>query len=591
MQFNQAVLRKIFKRPEKNELLETLFSYKKIFYWILLFSALINFILIIPAIYMFQIYDSVLTSRSVETLLVLTFIAVFFYLVMGFLEWSRSQILVRLSNDFDNRLSHRTFQSSFSAIINSGSTAPAQHFNDLTTLRQFLTGVGVFAFFDAPWSFIYLIIIFMIHPILGIFSLIALIVIFSTAFWSEYLTKKPIQEANKAYQSANVFLQTSFRNAEVIEAMGMHENIRKKWRDRYDKVMALQTDASEKAGRVQGVNKFIRISAQSVILGLGAYLAIDNIITPGMMIMASILMGRALSPVDMAVATWKQFVSVRQSYTRLEELFTTYPPPEKKLPLPIPSGKLKVENAVVVPPGSNKEILRSLDFEANPGEIIAIIGPTASGKSSLAKTIVGIWKPVIGSIRLDGADLNLYNKDQLGRYIGYMPQDIEILSGTVAENIARFGEINMELVIKAAMIAGVHEMILSFPNGYETDVGEGGSFLSGGQRQRIALARAIYGEPVFIVLDEPNSNLDEQGEMALMRALMILKKMNKTVFIISHKVNILSIVDKIMLIDKGSIQLFGPKDEIMEVLRRRAEIAMREKIRDDNPEEEQNGTK
>jgi ATP-binding cassette subfamily C exporter for protease/lipase/ATP-binding cassette subfamily C protein EexD len=289
-------------------------------------------------------------------------------------------------------------------------------------------------------------------------------------------------------------------------------------------------------------------------------------------------MGRALSPVDMAVGAWKQFVSARQSYRRLEELFTSYPQPEKRLPLPVPTGKLKVENVVVVPPGSNKEVLKAVNFEANPGEIIAIIGPTASGKSSLAKTIVGVWKPFIGSIKLDGADLRLYNKEQLGKYIGYLPQDIDIFSGTVAENIARFGEINMELVIKAAMIAGVHEMILNFPDGYETEVGEAGGYLSGGQRQRIALARAIYGDPVLIVLDEPNSNLDEEGETALTRALMLLKKMNKTILVISHKMNILSISDKIMLVGGGGIQLFGPREEIMEILKR-AEIAAREKIK------------
>jgi ATP-binding cassette subfamily C exporter for protease/lipase/ATP-binding cassette subfamily C protein EexD len=578
MQFNLTWLKRFFKKPEKNELLEILYSYKKIFYWLLFFSALINFILIVPALYMFQIYDSVLTSRSFETLLVLTFIAVFFYLVMSFLEWVRSQILVRLSNDFDDKLSDRTFQASFSAIINSGSIAPSQHFNDLTTLRQFLTGTGIFAFFDSPWAFIYLVVIFIIHPMLGLFALGAQIVIFSTAIVSEYITKKPIQEANKAYQLANIFLQTSLRNAEVIEAMGMHENIKRKWRERYNKVIVLQTEASEKAGRIQSINRFIRISAQSLILGLGAYLAIHNIITPGMMIMGSILMGRALSPVDMAVGAWKQFVSARQSYRRLEELFTSYPLPEKRLPLPVPTGKLKVENVVVVPPGSNKEVLKAVNFEANPGEIIAIIGPTASGKSSLAKTIVGVWKPFIGSIKLDGADLRLYNKEQLGKYIGYLPQDIEIFSGTVAENIARFGEINMELVIKAAMIAGVHEMILNFPNGYETEVGEAGGYLSGGQRQRIALARAIYGDPVLIVLDEPNSNLDEEGETALTRALMLLKKMNKTILVISHKMNILSISDKIMLVGGGGIQLFGPREEIMEILKR-AEIAGREKIK------------
>jgi len=578
MQFNLTLLRRVLKKPEKNELLEILYSYKKVFYWLLCFSALINFILIVPALYMFQIYDSVLTSRSFETLLVLSFIAVFFYLVMGFLEWARSQILVRLSNDFDNKLSDRTFQASFSAIINSGSTAPSQYFNDLTTLRQFLTGTGFFAFFDAPWAFIYLVVIFIIHPVLGIFALIVQIITISTALWSECVTKKPIQEANKAYQLANVFLQTSLRNAEVIEAMGIHENIKKKWRERYNKVIALQTEGSEKAGRIQSINRFIRISAQSMILGLGAYLAINNIITPGMMIMASILMGRAMSPIDVIVGNWRQFISARQAYRRLEELFVSYPPPKKRLPLPVPTGKLKVENVVVVPPGSNKEVLRGVNFSANPGEIIAIIGPTASGKSSLAKTIVGVWKPFSGSVKLDGADLRFYNKEQLGKYIGYLPQDIEIFSGTVAENIARFGEINMELVIKAAMIAGIHETILNFPNGYETEVGEAGGYLSGGQRQRIALARAIYGDPVLIVLDEPNSNLDEEGEIALIRALMILKKMNKTIFVISHKTNILSISDKIMLISGGGIQLFGPREEIMEILKR-AEITTREKIK------------
>jgi len=331
-------------------------------------------------------------------------------------------------------------------------------------------------------------------------------------------------------------------------------------------MLSYQHEASARAGKIQSVNRFLRISAQSLILGIGAYYAVHNVITPGMMIMASILLGRALSPIDLAVATWRAFVSARQSYRKLEELLMNYPDTGRRLPLPVPTGRLKVENVFVVPPGANKEVLRAVSFEANPGEIIAIIGPTASGKSTLAKTIVGVWRPAVGAVRLDGADLGLYNKDQLGRYIGYLPQDIELFSGTVAENIARFGEINMELVVKAAMIAGVHEMILNFPQGYETEIGEGGSYLSGGQRQRIALARAVYGDPVLIVLDEPNSNLDDEGERALMRALAILKKMNKTVFVISHKMSVLSVVDKIMVLDKGMIKLFGPREEVLQRL-------------------------
>ena len=566
MQIPKVLLNRLLKRPERSELLEVLLSYRKIFYWLFFVSAIFNFIYIIPALYMFQIYDSVLTSRSVETLLGFTFIAVFFYMIMGVLEWSRSQILVRLSNDFDKKLSNRVFNSVFLATLNSGTTAPAQHFTDLTTLRQFITGTGAIAFLDAPWAAVYLIVIFIIHPVLGLFALGAQLVILSTAIVSEYVTKKPIQEANKAFQQANSFLNSNLRNAEVIEAMGMHDNIKRKWRMKYNLMLSYQHEASTRAGKIQSVNRFLRISAQSLILGIGAYYAVHNVITPGMMIMASILMGRAMSPIDLAVATWRAFVSARQSYRKLEELLMNYPETGRRLPLPVPTGRLKVENVFVVPPGANKEVLRAVSFEANPGEIIAIIGPTASGKSTLAKTIVGVWRPAVGAVRLDGADLGLYNKDQLGRYIGYLPQDIELFSGTVAENIARFGEINMELVVKAAMIAGVHEMILNFPQGYETEIGEGGSYLSGGQRQRIALARAVYGDPVLIVLDEPNSNLDDEGERALMRALAILKKMNKTVFVISHKMSVLSVVDKIMVLDKGMIKLFGPREEVLQRL-------------------------
>lgn len=566
MQIPKVLLNRLLKRPERSELLEVLLSYRKIFYWLFFVSAIFNFIYIIPALYMFQIYDSVLTSRSVETLLGFTFIAVFFYMIMGVLEWSRSQILVRLSNDFDKKLSNRVFNSVFLATLNSGTTAPAQHFTDLTTLRQFITGTGAIAFLDAPWAAVYLIVIFIIHPVLGLFALGAQLVILSTAIVSEYVTKKPIQEANKAFQQANSFLNSNLRNAEVIEAMGMHDNIKRKWRMKYNLMLSYQHEASARAGKIQSVNRFLRISAQSLILGIGAYYAVHNVITPGMMIMASILMGRAMSPIDLAVATWRAFVSARQSYRKLEELLMNHPETGRRLPLPVPTGRLKVENVFVVPPGANKEVLRAVSFEANPGEIIAIIGPTASGKSTLAKTIVGVWRPAVGAVRLDGADLGLYNKDQLGRYIGYLPQDIELFSGTVAENIARFGEINMELVVKAAMIAGVHEMILNFPQGYETEIGEGGSYLSGGQRQRIALARAVYGDPVLIVLDEPNSNLDDEGERALMRALAILKKMNKTVFVISHKMSVLSVVDKIMVLDKGMIKLFGPREEVLQRL-------------------------
>jgi len=577
MQINWKLLKRFLKK-EKNELQEILWSYKKIFLWLFFFSAIINFFLITPALYMFQIYDSVLTSRSTTTLLMLTIIVLFFYLIYSFLLWARSQILARLSKDFDEKLSTRTFHSVFNSVIQTGSINSTQAFNDLTTLRQFLSGTPIFAFLDAPWCFIYIVVIFIIHPYLGIFSILSGVIVLSLTIYSEFTTRRSIQEANRLYREAQNILFTNFRNVEVIEAMGMHKNILTRWKEKYNKMLDLQITTSEKAGRIDSFSRFIRISSQSLILGFGAYLTIHNEITPGMMIMASILMGRALYPIDVMINSWKQFVSVRQSYRRLEELFSTYSPPPKRLPLPVPKGEIKAENVLVVPPGGKKEILKGVNFEAKPGELVVIIGPTASGKSSLAKTLVGIWKPGYGSIKLDGADLSLYNKEHLGQYIGYLPQDIELFSGTIAENIARFGEINMELVVKAAMIAGVHQMILSLPDGYETQIGEGGTYLSGGQRQRIALARAIYGEPVLIVLDEPNSNLDEEGEKALIQALLLLKKMNKTIFVISHKMNLLKLADKIMVIGGGTIQYFGERQKVLETLRKKALFTSEKKV-------------
>lgn len=561
----------ILRRQKRSELANVLLSYRRIFYIVGFYTAIINLILIVPALYMFQIYDSVLSSRSFETLLMLSIIAIFMYVVFAFLNWSRSQILIHLSNDIDKKLSDRTFKAVLQGILKTGTTNPSLVFGDLTNLRQFVTGSGVFAFFDAPWAFIYLVVIFIIHPVLGVFSLIVGIIQVLGAYVSEKLTRDPIKSANRVNQEASNFLQANLRNAEVIEAMGMHLNVMRKWREKYEKMLTLQFEASRNAAKLESTIRFLRIAAQSLILGVGAYYVILNHITPGMMIMASILMGRALSPIDTAVAVWRQFVSARDSYERLKNLLDSYPEEERHLPLPPPKGHLKVENCTVGPPGGQIVILRYINFEVSPGEAIAIIGPTASGKTTLAKLIVGVWKPYYGTVRLDGADLSFYNRDELGKFIGYLPQDIELFSGTIAENIARFGEINMDLVIRAAQMTGIHEMVLKFPKGYETEVGELGGSLSGGQRQRIALARAVYGDPVLIVLDEPNSNLDDEGEQALMRALLILKSMKRTLFVISHRTSVLSVVDKIMVLGNGQIQLFGPTQDVLQILRKRTE--------------------
>lgn len=569
----QKILRRNFNT--QSELKNMLFSYRDILVWLAFFSAFINILMIVPALYMFQIYDSVLTSRSVHTLIMLTLIVLFTYAFLGSITWVRSQILVRLSNDFDTRIRGRVFNAVLDNILNTGSTNAAQFFGDLTSLRQFLTGNGLFAFLDSPWVPIYFVVILIIHPALGIFAAASMVVILILAVISEFATRKPLQESNKYYGQASAFLQANMRNAEVIEAMGMRESIKRHWLERYDKMLEHQIMASERAGALYAISKTIRITAQSMVLGLGAYFVIQNRITPGEMVMGSILMGRMLGPIDLAVGAWKQFVGVRQSYRRLEELLSSFPEMPKMLSLPAPKGKVSVEGLVAVPPNTQIHVLKGISFAVQPGELVGIIGPTAAGKSTLAKHLVGIMKPFAGAVRIDGAKLDHYNKTELGQFIGYLPQDVELFGGTIAENIARFGEVNSKKVVAAAMKAGVHEMILQFPNGYETQIGEGGGFLSGGQRQRIGLARALYGEPVLVVLDEPNSNLDEQGEVALANALVALKTVGCTAFVITHKMNILSVVDKILILANGMLQMFGQRDEVFVALKEKAKEAGR----------------
>ncbi len=565
----QRLLRRHVAR-QPGELGVVLRTYRKILVFLFFFSFFINALAIVPALYMFQIYDTVLTGHSVVTLVMLSLIAVFMYVFMGAMDWVRSQILVALSNDFDNKLRGRLFDAVVDAVLRSQSATPAQAFGDLTNLRQFLTGTGLFALLDFPWVPLYLAVIYLIHPIIALYGVIAMAVILMVAFLSEMLTRKPIQESNVHYQRANAFLQGNVRNAQVIEAMGMRDAVRAHWFEHYGKMLALQTEASRKAGTLQAVSKAVRITAQSLVLGLGAYYVIQNHITAGQMIMGSILMGRMMSPVDLAVGAWKQFVGVRQSYRRLDDLFLEHPPRPLRLPLPPPKGLVAVEALTAVPPNSQVQILRGVTFTVQPGEVVGIIGPTAAGKSTLAKHLVGVMQPAAGAVRLDGARLDHYNSASLGRYIGYLPQDIELFGGTVAQNIARFGELDGEQIVAAAQRAGVHDMILQMPHGYETPIGEGGAFLSGGQRQRVALARALYGDPVLVVLDEPNANLDDQGEAALMKAVADLKSRGATVFLITHKTNILSLTDKILILANGMVQMFGPRDEVMAALRQKA---------------------
>ena len=552
----------------RSELAETLYRFRHIVYSLAAFSCVINILMLTPSIYMLQVYDRVLASQNETTLLMLTLMMLGLYVLMSLLEFARSSVLIRMGNRLDMTLNSRIFTAAFERNLRRAGGNPSQALHDLTSVRQFLTGNGLFAFFDAPWTPIYIAVAFFIHPWLGLVTLIGSLLLVALAYLTEKMTHGPLAEANQASMASGVFANNNLRNAEVIEAMGMLPALRSRWFRHHGQMLSSQAQASERAARISGVTKFVRISLQSLVLGVGALLVIEGKITPGMMIACSILMGRALQPVELAIGTWKQLISVRTAYHRLDDLLKDFPRRGDTMQLPVPTGQLLVENVYAGVPGAQVAILKGLNFMVQSGDVVGIVGPSASGKSTLARLIVGIWPAQAGKIRLDGADIFQWNKDELGPHLGYLPQDIELFEGSIAENIARFGQIDSEQVILAARRAGVHEMILRLPQGYDTQLGADGASLSGGQKQRIGLARALYGEPELIVLDEPNSNLDDIGEAALLRAVAELKSRGKTVLLITHRMNILNAVEKLIVMNEGCLQLYGPRDQVLAELAR-----------------------
>jgi ATP-binding cassette subfamily C protein EexD len=550
----------------KNDLKTAIYESKSAFYFTAFISLFINLLMLISPLYMLQLYDRVLASRSQETLLMLTLIVIALFIVMGLLEFVRSRILIRVANRIDARLSNRLFDTMFALANRFPSRATAQPLSDLAQIRQFLAGTPLFAFFDAPWVPIYIGVLFLFHPYFGWFGIFAIILVMILTITNEYRTKQKIESSSKMFQSSQNFILSSLRNSEVIEAMKMHDPIRNRWKERYFNFLNDQAQASDEAGVWSNLSKITRMLMQSLILGLGGYLAIISEVTPGMMIAGSIILGRALAPLDLMTSTWKQFSSARLSFTRLNQLLDDFPQKEPKMLLPLPSGHITVENLTIIPPDSKVASLKNLTFEVSSGHTVGIIGPSAAGKSSLARALVGIWHPHTGTVRFDKAELSNYDHISLGRSIGYLPQDIELFEGSVSDNIARFNTPDPAKVIEAATVAGVHEMILHLPQGYDTPIGVGGSVLSGGQRQRIALARAIYDYPRIIVLDEPNSNLDDVGEHALVQAIIELKKRSITVILVTHRPSILGITDKILFLREGLIQLYGNRDEVLTAL-------------------------
>ncbi|MBD9462403.1 type I secretion system permease/ATPase [Pseudomonas sp. Pdm06] len=532
------------------------------------FSFFVNLLMLVPSFYMLQVYDRAVGSASLSTLLMLTLIMLLLMITMGGLEWVRSRIMVRISTRLDTLLSRRLFDASFKQALNtSGMNATAQPLSDLNGLRQFLTGNGLFAFFDAPWIPIYLAVMFMFHSWYGWMGIVSAVLLGALAFANEKLTHSPLQAANREQMAATAFTNKSLRNAEVVESMGMLASLREHWSGRTHKILALQSLASDRAATITSVSRTFRQIVQSLVLGLGAYLTINHEISSGLMIAGSILLGRALAPIDQLIGVWKGFLGARAQYARLHELLLKIAAEPERMPLPAPEGAIRVEGLSAGSPDARKPIIRGVDFQVAAGEVVGIIGPSGAGKSTLARALLGVWPSLVGTVRLDGADISQWRREELGQYIGYLPQDIELFEGTISQNISRFGPVNAPAVVAAARMAGVHELILQLPDGYDTLIGANGGGLSGGQRQRIGLARALYGEPRLVVLDEPNSNLDDAGEKMLAEALQKLRQSRATVFVITHRSGVLAQVDKLLVLNHGELSLFGPRDQVLARLR------------------------
>ncbi len=547
----------------KNELRSVIMSFKSAFFTVAIFSFFLNALMLVPSIYMMQIYDRVLMSRNVTTLAMLTIVALGLYVLMIALESVRTFVMVRIGAKLDERLKTRVFNVAFERnLVRPGSNV-TQLLNDLTTVRQTLTGAGLIALFDIPWLPLYLFVIFAFSTPVGVLVVVGALILAVLALINEKVSRPLLDESSKVSAQATNLAANNLRNAEVISAMGMLGNIRKRWHAKHLEFLQKQAKASDRSGVLTGLTKFVRIAMQSTVLGYGAYEVLQGRMSPGMIIAASILAGRALAPMEMLITNWRQLVSGRESYESLKEVFEQFPEREVGMSLPPPTGKVAVEGVSAAPPGVRRMVLNQVSFTIDAGQVVAMIGPSASGKSSLARLLVGVWQPVMGTVRLDGADVFTWNKDELGPHIGYLPQDIELFSGTIAENIARFGEIDPVKVVEAATRTGMHEHILRLSQGYDTPLGEAGGSLSGGQRQRIGLARAIYDDPALIVLDEPNSNLDDQGEFALIEAIKDLKARGKTVILITHRMGTLSAVDKVLVLQDGAVTAFGLRDEVL----------------------------
>ena len=553
-----------------NELREALQVLRPYFVRAAMFSITAGLLMLAPTGYMLEVYDRVVNSRNHLTLIMLTVLVLVAFVVMEVLDWARTAVMHEAGLLLDRKMTPRIFGAIFDANLKKVPGGSGQPMADFRTLRDFLQTPVLLAMFEAPVALVFLVLVFMIHPILGWVSLAGAVVQTLLAWLTERTTKPPLAEANRTAIEAQTYADATLRNAEVVESMGMLRDIHRRWIEKQREFLNLQAKASDAAGGFQAATKLIQQLLGSLVLGLGAWLTLRNEFPAGagMMIVASVLGGRVLAPLVQIVSQWRAVVNVRDAWNRLNELLTHVPKKPDSMPLPPPKGHLVVESLVAGAPGSSTPIIRNAAFTLQPGDVLAVVGPSASGKTTLARLLVGLWPALSGKVRLDGADVYTLDKDRLGPHVGYLPQGVELFEGTLAENIARFGTVEKTKVIAAARAVGLHEYIQSLPEGYDSPVGRDGAILSGGQRQRVALARALYGDPAYVVLDEPNSNLDDDGDAALASAILQLQKLGTTFVVMTHRTSVLAVANKVLVMLDGAQQMFGPRDEVLAALRK-----------------------
>ena len=558
-----------------SELGQAVFSLRPYFVragWFSLFSCLL---ILAPSGYMLEVYDRVINSRNHLTLVMLTVLVLGAFLLMEVLEWARAQIMRKAGTQLDLLMRNRIFSAIFEANLKRRPGGTLQPLNDFKTIKDFLGSPPVLALMEAPVSLVFLALVFAVSPLLGWSAVAGSLLQVFVGWLNEKNTQPPLVAANRSAIAAQQYADGLLRNSQVIESMGMLRDIHRRWMSKQHEFLGFQATASDRAGGYQALTKFLQTTMGSLLLGLGAWLLLHNELNggAGMMIVASILGGRVLAPLVQIVTQWRMVVNVRDAWQRLDALLVAIPEKPRAMPLPAPRGHLEIEALVAGPPNGSMAIIKNLAFSLSPGDVLVVVGPSASGKTTLARLLVGLWPAISGKVRLDGADVFTWDKSELGPYVGYLPQGVELLDGTLAENIARFGEIEPAKVKAAARAVGLHDFIMSLPSGYESPVGRDGAKLSGGQRQRVALARALYGDPVLVVLDEPNSSLDETGETALASAILELKARGTTFVIMTHRNSVLAVADKMLVLRDGAMQAFGPRDDVLAAMRKAYEQA------------------